>query len=67
MRNKLMWFYQEVDDTESVAQQEAKPGPSRAATSNPSKTPQGKYEAHGFMLDFIITDGQKVHIKASHQ
>lgn len=42
MRNKLMWFYQEVDDTESVAQQEAKPGPSRAATSNPSKTPQGK-------------------------
>lgn len=42
MRNKLMWFYQEVEDTESIAQQEAKPGPSRAATSNPSKTPQGK-------------------------
>lgn len=37
-----MWFYQEVDDTESNAPQEVKPGPSRATTSNPSKTPQGR-------------------------
>lgn len=38
-----MWFYQENDEPESVAQQEQpKPGPSRAAaTSNTSKTPQG--------------------------
>lgn len=44
MRNKLMWFYQEVDEPESVAQpDQPKPGPSRAGgTSNPSKTPQGK-------------------------
>lgn len=44
MRSKLMWFYQEVDDPESIAQQEqAKAGPSRGAgTSNPSKTPQGE-------------------------
>lgn len=44
MRNKLMWFYQEVDEPESVAQQDQpKPGPSRAAgTSNTSKTPQGE-------------------------
>lgn len=44
MRNKLMWFYQEVDEPESVAQQDQpKPGPSRAGgTSNPSKTPQGE-------------------------
>lgn len=44
MRNKLMWFYQEVDEPDSMAQQEQpKPGPSRGATSsNTSKTPQGK-------------------------
>ena len=42
MRNKLMWFYQEVDDMESNTPQEPKPGPSRATTSNPSKTPQGE-------------------------
>lgn len=48
MRNKLMWFYQEVDEPEPSVQQEQppqqqpKPGPSRAAgTSNSSKTPQG--------------------------
>ena len=44
MRNKLMWFYQEVDEPESMAQQDQpKPGTSRAAaTSNTSKTPQGE-------------------------
>lgn len=67
MRNKLMWFYQEVDDTDSVAQQEAKPGPSRAATSNPSKTPQGKYKIYGFMLDFINAECRKVHITSYYQ
>lgn len=39
-----MWFYQEIDEPESVVQPEpTKPGPSRAAvgTSNSSKTPQG--------------------------
>lgn len=48
MRNKLMWFYQEVDEPESVAQPEpTKPGPSRTAagTSNSSKTPQGDCQA----------------------
>lgn len=53
MRNKLMWFYQEVDEPESVAQQDqSKPGPSRAGgISNPSKTPQGK--AHKLLIQFI--------------
>lgn len=53
MRNKLMWFYQEVDEPESVAQQDQpKPGPSRAGgTSNPSKTPQG--ETHKLFIQFI--------------
>lgn len=43
MRNKLIWFYQEVDEPESSVQQEPpKPGPSRTTgTSNSSKTPQG--------------------------
>lgn len=42
MRTKLLWFYQEVDEPESVVVPEApKPGPSRAVTSNISKTPQG--------------------------
>lgn len=57
MRNKLMWFYQEVDEPESVAQQEQpKPGPSRAGgTSNPSKTPQGDLNRlnHTFAIDTI--------------
>lgn len=46
MRNKLMWFYQEVDDPDSIVQPEpTKPGPSRTAvgTSNSSKTPQGDW------------------------
>lgn len=44
MRNKLMWFYQEVEEPEAPAVvEQPKPGPSRtAATSNLSKTPQGK-------------------------
>lgn len=54
MRNKLMWFYQEVDDTESNAPQEVKPGPSRATTSNPSKTPQGREDLI-FIFFFKIT------------
>lgn len=38
-----MWFYQEVDEPESTVQPEVpKPGPSRAAASNSSKTPQGR-------------------------
>lgn len=54
MRNKLMWFYQEVEDTESNAQQEPKPGPSRAATSNPSKTPQGIYQYHDYFVNIYF-------------
>lgn len=43
MRSKLLWFYQEVDEPETVPVPEApKPGPSRAAASNASKTPQGE-------------------------
>lgn len=43
MRSKLLWFYQEVDEPEAVPVPEVpKPGPSRAAASNTSKTPQGK-------------------------
>ncbi|KAL5273636.1 DNAH5 family protein [Megaselia abdita] len=44
MRNKLLWFYQEVDEPEPVAPpvDVNKPGPSRAgASSSTSKTPQG--------------------------
>lgn len=42
IRNKLLWFYQEVDEPEPVQVQDTtKPGPSRAAVSNVSKTPQG--------------------------
>lgn len=42
MRSKLLWFYQEVDEPESAPVPEVpKPGPSRAAASNTSKTPQG--------------------------
>lgn len=44
MRSKLLWFYQEVDEPETVPVPEVpKPGPSRAAASNTSKTPQGKF------------------------
>lgn len=43
MRNKLLWFYQEVDEPEVTPVQDVtKPGPSRAAASNTSKTPQGR-------------------------
>lgn len=43
MRNKLLWFYQEVNEPETAAvPEQPKPGPSRAAASNNSKTPQGK-------------------------
>lgn len=42
MRNKLLWFYQEIDEPEVQAILDIiKPGPSRATTSNISKTPQG--------------------------
>lgn len=42
MRNKLLWFYQEVDEPETVPVQDiTKPGPSRTAASTTSKTPQG--------------------------
>lgn len=45
MRSKLLWFYQEVDEPETVTVPDIqKPGPSRAAASNTSKTPQGKKE-----------------------
>lgn len=45
MRNKLMWFYQEVEETEaSAVVEQPKPGPSRTtAASNSSKTPQGNF------------------------
>lgn len=44
MRNKLLWFYQEVDEPEPIPPpvDVNKPGPSRAgASSSTSKTPQG--------------------------
>lgn len=42
MRNKLLWFYQEVNEPEpTVVPEQPKPGPSRTAASNNSKTPQG--------------------------
>ncbi|XP_058454765.1 dynein axonemal heavy chain 5 [Malaya genurostris] len=41
MRNKLMWFYQEVDEVDMPAERDInKPGPSRAGASSSSKTPQ---------------------------
>ena len=44
MRNKLLWFYQEVDEPEPAPSQDLnKPGPSRAGVSTVSKTPQGKF------------------------
>lgn len=45
MRNKLLWFYQEIDEPEVQAILDIiKPGPSRlATTSNVSKTPQGDF------------------------
>lgn len=43
LRSKLLWFYQEVDEPEVAPVPDInKPGPSRAAVSNTSKTPQGK-------------------------
>ena len=45
MRNKLLWFYQEVDEPEPPpANDQPKPGPSRTTVSNASKTPQGWFE-----------------------
>lgn len=42
MRQKLMWFYQEVDEPDALPPVDAsKPGPSRAAASSSSKTPTG--------------------------
>ncbi|XP_055923365.1 dynein axonemal heavy chain 5 isoform X2 [Eupeodes corollae] len=43
MKNKLLWFYQEVDEPETQTVPDAnKPGPSRAGgVSTSSKTPQG--------------------------
>jgi len=43
MTNKLLWFYQEVDEPEPPPVVDAnKPGPSRSAmASSSSKTPQG--------------------------
>lgn len=53
MRNKLLWFYQEVDEPEVAPVQDiAKPGPSRAAASNTSKTPQG-FDFLFFQLNFF--------------
>ena len=45
MKNKLLWFYQEVDEPEQQPVQDPnKPGPSRTGmASSSSKTPQGKY------------------------
>lgn len=46
MKNKLLWFYQEVDEPEPPPVVDAnKPGPSRTGmASSSSKTPQGKDE-----------------------
>ncbi|XP_037924624.1 dynein heavy chain 5, axonemal isoform X2 [Hermetia illucens] len=42
MRNKLLWFYQEVDEPEPTPPPDVnKPGPSRGGVSTVSKTPQG--------------------------
>lgn len=60
MRNKLMWFYQEVDDVEQPSDRDAnKPGPSRAGASSSSKTPQGaSSSSHSHTKHkLFITDG----------
>lgn len=44
MRNKLLWFYQEVIEPEPVVvPEQPKAGPSRTTVSNNSKTPLGKH------------------------
>lgn len=60
MRNKLIWFYQQVDEPESSVQQEPpKPGPSRTTgTSNSSKTPQGNKN----LFHFIVAVGFRIKI-----
>lgn len=59
MRNKLMWFYQEVDEVDQPAERDiSKPGPSRAGASSSSKTPQGASgAAHHKQHKLFITDG----------
>lgn len=59
MRNKLMWFYQEVDEVDMPAERDInKPGPSRAGASSSSKTPQGASGgAHNRPHKLFITDG----------
>lgn len=59
MRNKLLWFYQEVDEPEPVPA-EPKPGPSRAGgVSTVSKTPQGTSSSSGPVKQhkLFLTDG----------
>lgn len=45
MKNKLLWFFQEVDEPEPQPVEDPnKPGPSRSVlASSSSKTPQGKH------------------------
>uniref|UniRef100_A0A1B0GQ26 Dynein, axonemal, heavy chain 5 n=1 Tax=Phlebotomus papatasi TaxID=29031 RepID=A0A1B0GQ26_PHLPP len=59
MRNKLMWFYQEVDEPEPQPSSDApKAGPSRAGMSNISKTPQGTTSSGPTMrFKLFLTDG----------
>uniref|UniRef100_A0A182YK77 AAA+ ATPase domain-containing protein n=1 Tax=Anopheles stephensi TaxID=30069 RepID=A0A182YK77_ANOST len=60
MRNKLMWFYQEVEDVDQPGERDAnKPGPSRAGASSSSKTPQGaSSSSHSHSKHkLFITDG----------
>uniref|UniRef100_A0A8W7PQG3 Dynein, axonemal, heavy chain 5 n=1 Tax=Anopheles coluzzii TaxID=1518534 RepID=A0A8W7PQG3_ANOCL len=60
MRNKLMWFYQEVEDVDQPGDRDAnKPGPSRAGASSSSKTPQGaSSSSHSHSKHkLFITDG----------
>uniref|UniRef100_A0A1B0GJY1 Putative dyneins heavy chain n=1 Tax=Lutzomyia longipalpis TaxID=7200 RepID=A0A1B0GJY1_LUTLO len=59
MRNKLMWFYQEMDEPEPQPSSDApKAGPSRAGMSNISKTPQGTTSSGPTMrFKLFLTDG----------
>lgn len=58
MRNKLLWFYQEVEEAEAVPDY-SRPGPSRAtASSNMSKTPQGTSSSMAASKNkLFLTDG----------
>lgn len=54
MRNKLMWFYQEVEEVEATP--DYRPGPSRATASS-SRTPIAGSSANNTKNRLFLTDG----------